>query len=72
MPLKLRVGDVLRLKKPHACGENAWEVYRIGGDLGLRCLGCERMSLLPRRQIERRIRRVVRNGEVLKPDALKD
>ena len=72
MSLNLRVGDVLHLKKPHACGENAWELYRTGSDLGMRCQGCQRMTLVPRRQIERRIRRIVRNGEVLKPDALKE
>jgi hypothetical protein len=70
MPLDLRVEDVLCLKKPHACGENAWEIYRMGADIGLRCQGCGRMVLLPRRQVERRVRRVVRKGEVLKPDAL--
>ena len=70
MPLDLRVEDVLRLKKPHPCGENAWEIYRMGADIGLRCQGCGRMVLLPRRQVERRVRRVVRKGEVLKPDAL--
>lgn len=70
MPLKLKVEDVLHLKKPHPCGENAWEVYRVGGDLGLRCKGCGRMVMLPRRDVERRVRRVTREGTVLKPDEL--
>ena len=67
MTLDLRVDDVLHLKKPHACGANAWQVYRVGGDLGLRCQGCGRMMLLPRRQIERRVRRIERDGQILKP-----
>jgi hypothetical protein len=70
MPLNLRVDDVLHLKKPHPCGENAWRIYRVGTDIGIRCLGCERMVMLSRREVERRVRRVTRNGEILKPDAL--
>lgn len=71
MPLDLRVDDVLQLKKPHACGENAWQVYRVGGDIGLRCLKCRRMVMLPRLKVERRVRRVTRGDAVLKPDALR-
>lgn len=70
MPLNLRIDDILRLKKPHPCGENAWQVYRVGMDIGLRCLGCGRMVMLPRRDVERRVRRVTRDGAVLKPDEL--
>ena len=71
MALELRVDDVLRLKKPHTCGANAWQVYRVGADLGLRCQGCGRMMLLPRQQIERRVRRIIRDGEALKPESLR-
>ena len=65
MPLELRVEDVLRLKKPHPCGENAWEIYRVGADIGLRCQGCGRMTLLVRRDVERRVRRILRDGSIL-------
>lgn len=71
MPLDLRVGDVLKLKKQHPCGQNAWQVYRVGADIGLRCAGCQRMLMLPRRDVERQVRRVTRDSEVLKPDALR-
>jgi hypothetical protein len=71
VPLDIRVDDVLQLKKPHPCGENAWHVYRVGADIGLRCAGCQRMVLLPRSAVERQVRRVTRGGEVLKPDALR-
>ena len=66
MPLDLRIGDVLRLKKPHACAANSWVVYRVGADIGLRCQNCERMVQLPRRKIEPRIRRIARDGQQIK------
>lgn len=52
----VRVGDVVRLKKPHPCGANEWEVDRIGADIGLRCKGCARRVLLPRSEFDRRFR----------------
>lgn len=63
MVLTLQVGDVVRLKKPHPCGSDTWEVYRVGADIGLRCQGCQRRVLLPRSQVERRAREVMRRGE---------
>lgn len=57
LPLKLYLGDVLQLKKPHACGANEWEVVRLGMDIRLRCRRCGRLTALPRARLERRIRR---------------
>ncbi len=49
------VGDRITLKKPHPCGGREWEVYRIGADIGLRCLTCDRRVMLVRREVERRM-----------------
>jgi hypothetical protein len=56
--LPLHLGDVVRLKKPHPCGEDRWEVLRVGADVRIRCLGCGRMVLVPRPRLERRVREV--------------
>jgi hypothetical protein len=61
-PMEFRLGDVLRLRKPHACGGAEWTVVRLGADIGLRCLACKRRVLLPRRELERRVKAVVRSG----------
>jgi hypothetical protein len=50
------LGDVVRLKKPHACGENGWEITRVGADIRLRCTGCDRSVMLPRSEFDRRFR----------------
>ncbi|TLM72189.1 MAG: DUF951 domain-containing protein [Actinobacteria bacterium] len=49
-------GDVVRLKKAHPCGANAWEVVRVGMDIGLRCTGCDRRVMLVRSEFDRRYR----------------
>jgi hypothetical protein len=49
------VNDIVRLKKPHACGGTEWQVVRVGADIGLRCQTCGRRVLLPRRELQRRL-----------------
>ncbi|MCR4407767.1 MAG: DUF951 domain-containing protein [Anaerolineae bacterium] len=56
MPLDVRLGDVVRLRKPHPCGGYTWEVVRLGADIGLKCQTCGRRVLLPRRQFEKRVK----------------
>jgi hypothetical protein len=49
------LGDILRLRKRHPCGAFEWRVVRLGADIGLRCISCERRILLSRSVLERRI-----------------
>jgi hypothetical protein len=55
-PIPFVVGDVLRLKKPHPCGGVDWSVVRLGADIGVKCVTCGRRVLLPRRDLERRMK----------------
>ena len=52
----LELDDVLRLRKPHPCGSTDWIVVRLGADIGMKCLGCGRRILLPRREVVRRMK----------------
>jgi hypothetical protein len=62
MPLDLRLDDVLRLRKPHPCGGYEWRVVRLGADIGLECLTCERRVMLTRREVEKRTKTIVSRG----------
>ncbi len=57
--LDLHLGDVLRLRKPHPCGGYDWQVVRLGADIGLRCLTCDRRVLLERPTVEKRLKEFV-------------
>jgi len=61
-PLELFLDDVVRLRKPHPCGSYEWVVVRLGADIGLRCRGCNRKVLLPRRVLEKRLKEFVQRG----------
>lgn len=52
-----RVGDIVEMKKGHPCGENRWEILRVGMDFRIRCLGCRRVVLIPRKKFEKNVRR---------------
>ena len=34
-PLVYHLHDIVEMKKPHACGSNAWEITRVGADIKL-------------------------------------
>lgn len=57
--LPLTLGDLLLLRKQHPCGSDRWEVVRLGADIRIRCLGCGHLVLLPRSQLEKRVRKNV-------------
>lgn len=44
--MKFTVGDVIKTKKPHACGGREWEITRTGADVKLKCLKCGRIIFL--------------------------
>ena len=58
--MDVRVGDVLRMKKPHPCGSQEWEVLRVGMDFRLKCRGCGRQVMLARRLVEKNVREIHR------------
>ena len=60
--MDLRIDDVVRLRKPHPCGGFDWQIYRLGADIGIRCLECGHRVLLPRSTLERRIKQFLSRG----------
>jgi len=59
MVMNLNMGDIVRLKKVHPCGDFNWEVVRVGADIGIKCLGCERRVMMPRSALQKRIKTII-------------
>ncbi len=68
-PVPFYIDDIVRLKKPHPCGSYEWKVVRVGADIGLTCQICGRRVLLPRRELERRLRGFISRGPSAPEDA---
>ncbi len=64
MPLDLYLGDIVELKKQHPCGNKEFEILRTGADFRIKCLGCDRQIWLPRRELERRVRKIRRKEDI--------
>ncbi len=63
MPVEIKLGDVVRLKKKHPCGGDEWQVVRLGADIGIKCRKCQRRVLLERSTFERRIKSFISRGQ---------
>ena len=50
---KYAVGDIVKLKKPHPCGNSEWEIMRVGADFRLKCMGCGHQVMVPRKLVEK-------------------
>lgn len=57
--IKLSVGDMLELKKPHPCGEKVFKVLRVGSDVRIVCQGCGRDMTVDRIKLEKSIKKIV-------------
>ena len=62
VPVELRMGDRITLRKPHPCGGHEWTVVRLGADIGLVCDRCGHRILLDRLDVERRYTGHVAHG----------
>lgn len=63
MPVPFGLGDLVQLKKPHACGSNRWRVIRMGMDIRVKCDECGHSVLIPRPRFERILRKVLKQGD---------
>ena len=57
--IKINVGNLLELKKPHPCGERVFKVLRVGSDVRIVCIGCGRDMTVDRIKLEKSIKKVI-------------
>lgn len=55
---KYKLKDIITLKKVHPCGENLWEIERLGADIKLRCMGCDKIIWMKRLDFDKKIRKI--------------
>lgn len=54
--------DTVMMKKPHACGENRWQIIRVGADIKIKCLRCGRIVMLDRQEFVRMGKKILEKG----------
>ncbi len=56
---QVNVGDVVQLRKQHPCGSDLWTVVRLGSDVVLHNVDCDRRVTLPRSKFNKAVKRVL-------------
>ncbi len=55
-----QLNSIVIMKKPHPCGTNEWEIVRVGADIKIKCLKCNRMIMIPRVEFNKKLKKVIK------------
>lgn len=58
--VNIDVGDIVVMKKNHPCGNNEFDVLRVGMDFKIRCRKCGHEVMVPRSKAEKNIRKIIK------------
>ena len=61
--IPIRVGDRIRLKKPHSCGGSLFTILRVGSEVRVKCETCKRDMTVNRIKLEKAIRQIVKETD---------
>ncbi len=54
-----KLNDVVEMKKPHACQTNKWQITRMGVDIKIKCINCNREIMMDRLEFEKKLKKVI-------------
>jgi len=57
MKNNFQLNDIVEMKKPHACQTNKWIITRVGVDVKIKCLNCNREIMMDRLEFEKKLKR---------------
>lgn len=60
---KFELGDIVEMKKQHPCGEKRFKIIRTGADIKIKCLGCERIVMIPRSKFVKGAKKIIQIQE---------
>ena len=59
--MNYNLNDKVIMKKVHPCGCSECEIIRLGADIKIRCINCNRVIMLPRVDFNKKIKKVIEN-----------
>ena len=60
--MEYELGDIVKLKKPHPCGSQEWEILRVGADFRMKCMGCGHQIMIARKLVEKKTKEIRKNA----------
>ena len=62
--MEYELNDIVEMKKQHPCGTNRWQITRMGADIKIKCLKCDNNIMMPRREFNKKIKKIVEKNNV--------
>lgn len=59
MDKNYKLNDIVEMKKPHPCGTNLWQIVRMGADIKIKCINCNRYIMMPRLEFNKKMKKVI-------------
>ena len=59
MDKEYKLGSIVMMKNEHPCGNNEWEVIRVGADIKIKCTSCGRSIMMPRIEFNKKLKKVI-------------
>ena len=56
--MEYKLGSIVIMKKQHPCKTNRFEIVRVGADIKIKCLNCDRIVMKPRVEFNKKIKKV--------------
>lgn len=57
--MNYKLNSIVIMKKQHPCGENLWEIVRVGADIKIKCQKCGHVIMLSRIDFNKKLKKVV-------------
>lgn len=54
-----KLNDIVVMKKPHACQTNEWKITRMGVDIKIKCINCNREIMMDRLEFEKKLKKII-------------
>lgn len=59
MKTNYKLNDIVVMKKPHACQTNEWKITRMGVDIKIKCINCNREIMMDRLEFDKKLKKVI-------------
>ena len=59
MKNNFKLNDIVEMKKPHACQTNKWQITRMGVDIKIKCINCNREIMMDRLEFDKKLKKVI-------------
>lgn len=55
-----KLNSVVMMKKSHPCGNDLFEIVRLGADIKIKCVKCNHLIMLSRLDFNKRIKKIIK------------